>query len=288
VRKGQPLARIYSPDLLSAQLSYLNAVKWSGQNPGASLAGESGGGLERDARARLQLAGVADEDIDELARSARPLRSLSIRAPSSGYVGKKAAVLGLYVQPGTELFEIADLTKVWVAADVYEYEIERVKVGQRASISVPALPGQTFTGRVSFLFPTVNSGSRTLQARLEFANSGLRLRPGMYADVTLDLGAVEGLVAPTEAVVDTGEVQYLFVAREGGRFEPRRVRLGARGDGKVQVLEGVNEGETVVTTANFLVDSESRLRAAVEGFAGGGEATAPVAPRAAAPGQHQR
>jgi len=263
VKKGQPLARIYSPDLIASQQAYLNAIRWESEGKASSSV------IEREARARLQLSGMSEEDIDELASSRKAMRALHARSPIAGYVGKKAAVTGLYVQPGAELFEIANLSTVWVIADVYESEIDRVRVGQKASISVPALPGLTVGGRVSFLYPAVSTGSRTLQVRLGFRNPGLRLRPGMFANVTLDLGAVEAVVVPSEAVVDTGEVQYVFVARQGGRFEPRRVRLGSRGEGKVQVLEGVAEGETVVTTANFLIDSESRLRAAIEGFTGG-------------------
>ncbi len=267
VKKGQPLVRIYSPDLIAAQQAYLNAIRWESEKSTAPSQGTSL--IERDARARLQLTGMSDEDVNELARTRQPMRALFARSPIGGYVGRKTAVTGLYVQPGAELFEIADLSTVWVIADVYESEIDRVRVGQKATITVPAVSGLHFAGQVSFVYPAVSAGSRTLQVRIAVKNPGLRLRPGMFANVTLDLGAVAGLVVPSEAVVDTGEYQYLFVARQGGRFEPRQLRLGSRGEGKVQVLEGVTEGETVVTTANFLVDSESRLRAAIEGFAGG-------------------
>jgi len=265
VRKGDPLLQLYSPDLDTAQRNYLNSVRWIAAHPDQP---DQNVTLERDARARLKLLGVADQDVDELRRSGNPLRTLSIRSPSDGYVGKKSALAGLYVQPGVELFEIANLSRVWVIADVYESEMDRVRVGQEARLTVPAIPGREFHGRVAFLYPSVSTGSRTLKARIELENRELRLRPGMFANVTLELGAIDGLAVPAEAVVDTGEVQYLFVSREGGRLEPRLARLGVRGDGKVQVLEGVSEGERVVTTANFLVDSESRLRAAVEGLAG--------------------
>ena len=265
VRRGEPLLRLYSPDLDTAQRNYLNSARWIAAHPDQP---QQNGTLERDARARLKLIGVADQDVDELQRSGNPLRTLSIRSPIDGYVGKKSALAGLYVQPGVELFEIADLSTVWVIADVYESEIDRVRVGQEAKLAVPAIPGREFRGRVAFLYPSVSTGSRTLKARIELDNRELRLRPGMFANVTLEFDAIEGLAVPAEAVVDTGEVQYLFVSREGGRLEPRLARLGVRGDGKVQVLEGVSEGERVVTTANFLVDSESRLRAAVEGLAG--------------------
>jgi Cu(I)/Ag(I) efflux system membrane fusion protein len=186
-----------------------------------------------------------------------------------GYIAKKAALRGVYVQPGTELFQIADLSTVWLIADVYETEIGRVKVGQQAVLELPSYPGEKFTGKVTFIYPALAAGSRTLQARIEFKNPTLKLRPGMYGDVTLDLGDQSAIVVPAEALVDTGESQYVFVSKGGGRFEPRRVKAGWSGGGRVAVLEGLAEGERVVTTANFLLDSESRLRAAIEGFGAG-------------------
>ncbi len=266
VEKGQVLATIYSPELLTAQQVFLNALKWSDQRS-AQAAAQPSGSIEAEARKRLELLGIAKEDVAELSRRDRPMEAMPIRSPVAGYVAKKGALPGLYVQPGSELFQIADLSTVWVVADVYESDMSRVRVGQRARLLLGAYPDEVFTGRVQFIYPAVNPESRTLQARVEFRNPGLRLKPGMYGDVVIDLGAAEGLAVPAEAVVDTGELQYVFLARGGGRFEPRVVRLGARGDGVVQLLEGVAEGDVVVTTANFLVDSESRLRAAVEGFA---------------------
>jgi Cu(I)/Ag(I) efflux system membrane fusion protein len=144
-----------------------------------------------------------------------------------------------------------------------------VKVGQRAVLELPAYPGERFSGKVTFIYPALAAGSRTLQARVEFRNPGLKLRPGMYGDVTLALGDQSAIVVPADALVDTGEVQYVFVSKGAGRFEPRRVRAGWSGGGRVAVLEGLAEGERVVTTANFLLDSESRLRAAIEGFGAG-------------------
>ncbi len=267
VRKGEVLARVFSPEVNALQAAYITAVKWSAGQGGASTP-------ETESRTRMRAAGFVDEDLDEIARAGTPLRTIPIRSPVDGYVGKKGAVVGLYVTPGLELFEIADLSTVWVLADVYEAEMDRVRVGQKGTLELPAFPGQVFAGRVQFVYPAVSTGSRTLKARLAFRNRGLRLRPGMFANVTLELEGIEGLVVPSEAVVDSGEVQYVFVSRDGGRFEPRRVRLGSRSDARVQVLEGVAEGERVVTTANFLIDSESRMRAAIEGFASREEARA--------------
>ncbi len=193
---------------------------------------------------------------------------MTIRAPIDGYVGKRTAQVGAFVSPGQELYEIANLANVWVLADVYEADIGRIRIGQRASLTLQALPGRSFTGKLSFLYPAVNPTSRTMQARILVPNAKGELRPGMYADVILDLGTSEGVTIPAEALVDTGEAQYVFVVLPGGRFEPRPVTVGARTAEKVQILRGLHPGETVVTTANFLIDSESRLRAAIQGFGG--------------------
>lgn len=268
VRRGQVLAGLYNLELLPAQQEFLAARRWSSGTAEKGAAGATsgiGGSMEQDARQRLQLFGMSAAEIDAIAASGKASRTVAVTAPISGHVLRKSAVQGTYVQPGTELFEIADLTRVWVLADIYEYEMARVSVGQSAAVVVGAYPTERFEGKVSFVYPTLDPGTRTLRVRLELENADLRLRPGMYGDVTLKLGSAQGVVIPVEALVDTGEYQYVFIAKEGGRFEPRRVRAGARSGEKVQIAEGVNAGETVVTTANFLLDSESRLRAAVEG-----------------------
>lgn len=274
VAKGEVLASVYSPEIVTAEQGFLNVVRWSAGSPGGPLPGNPSD-LERDARARLDVLGVAQEDVDAMAKSGKVPRTVNVRAPAAGHITRRSAIQGLYVTPGAELFQIADLSRVWVLADVYESEIGRVKVGQRAVFETSAWPGERFAGRVGFVYPAVNTGTRTLQARLELRNPGLRLRPGLYGEVSLDMGAREAVTVPREALVDTGDVQYVFVAMERGRFEPRRVRVGWSGTDRVAILEGVAEGERVVTTAGFLVDSESRLRAAIEGFGGaGGDAPA--------------
>jgi Cu(I)/Ag(I) efflux system membrane fusion protein len=277
VRKGQPLAKLYSPDLATAQLNYLNAIKWLRDQPNLNPP-QNPSTIESDARTRLALLGITDGDIQEIEAQRKPLRAINIRAPIDGYVGKRTAQAGLFVSPGQELFEIADLSTVWVVADVSESEIARLRMGQKATITLQALPGQAFVGRVSFIYPVVNPATRTVQVRVEVKNPGLRLRPGLFADVVLDVGAVHGLVIPSEALVETGDAQYAFVAQPGGRFEPRKVTVGVRAGDRVQILHGLSAGERVVTTANFLIDSESRLRAAIQGFGGGAEATAAPAP----------
>jgi membrane fusion protein, copper/silver efflux system len=273
VQRGEVLATVYSPELLTGRQVYLSAA----------------GIPDPESTRRLTLLGLAPQDIADLTKPDRPQGVVPLRAPITGYIARRAAIPGLYFTPGVELFQIADLSTVWLVADVYESQISRVKVGQQARLNLAAYPGEEFSGAVQFLSPAVIAESRTLQAQIAFKNPEMKLRPGMYGDVFIDLQAADGLVVPTEAVVDTGEHQYLFVARPGGRFEPRLVRLGTRAESRVQVLEGVAEGEEVVTTANFLIDSESRLRAAVETFtpmpaAGAGQA-APVAAPPAPDGQ---
>lgn len=269
VAKGQVLATVYSPEILTAQQEYLNALRWSrARGDGAAAPGTDHvpppPDLGEDARRRLELLGISRPEIEEIERTGKPVRAVKIRSLVGGYVTQRNVVQGIQVSPGTPLFEVADLSTVWVLADVYEHEVGRVKLGQKAVLTLAAYPGEKFSGRLAFVYPSIDPQTRTLRVRLEFRNPKLKLRPGMYGEVVIEIGREEGLVAPAEAVVDTGEVQYLFVAQPGGRFEPRRVMVGARADDKVEVLSGVSEGETVVTTANFLVDSESRLRAAID------------------------
>jgi membrane fusion protein, copper/silver efflux system len=260
VKPGQALATIYSPELLAAQQEYLSARQWS------SADGALAGDLASDSRKRLELLGISSEEIAEIERTGRPLRAVTLRSPVAGYVVSKTAHHGQFVQPGTELFEVADLSSVWVMVDVYEADLARVREGQHARLELEAYPGRAFTGRVQFVYPTVSPETRTMKVRLAFDNRKLELKPGMYGSAVIELAAAEGLVAPAEAVIDTGEMQYVFVAHEGGRFEPRRVRTGRRAGEEVEILDGLADGETVVTTANFMIDSESRLKAAIGGF----------------------
>jgi Cu(I)/Ag(I) efflux system membrane fusion protein len=286
VRRGQVLATIYSPDVLRAQQELLVARGWTaGGAAGAKAAQEHDdftAGLDANARRRLELLGISAQEIDEVLRTGKVTEAIAIRSPVEGYVVGKNAVAGVAVQPGTVLFEVADLSEVWVTADIYEQDISRVTVGQRARIELASFPGEAHTGKVKFILPVLDAGNRTLKLRLEFKNrsdrNGPRLKPGMYGTVYLDLPATTGLLVPSEAVVDTGEHHYLFVSKDGGHFEPRTVKIGARVKDRVEIVSGVAEGETVVTTGNFLIDSESRLRAAIEGQTspeGGGAGSAP-------------
>jgi Cu(I)/Ag(I) efflux system membrane fusion protein len=274
VQRGQVLASIYSPELLNAQQEFINARRWSNESGDPkSVSHMTISGLAVDARRRLELLGISKTEIDGLAKSGQPMRALPVRSTVSGYVTAKNVQQGQYVDPAAVMFEVADLSTVWVLADVYEYQVERVKLGQRGTLDLVALPGRSFTGQVQFIYPSIDPTTRTLRVRLEFPNSGLTLRPGMYGNVRLQLETRVGLVVPSEAIVDTGEEQYVFLALGGGHFEPRKVRLGERAGEMTQVLGGVEEGDTVVTSANFLLDSESRLRATIEGTSTEGTAS---------------
>jgi membrane fusion protein, copper/silver efflux system len=289
VRRGQVLATVYSPDVLRAQQELLVASGWSGGHAAGN--GEATGhqapalnSLAANARRRLELLGISSQEIDEVLRTGKVVDAIAMRSPVDGYVVAKNAVAGVAIQPGTVLFEVADLSTVWVTADIYEIDVSRVHVGQRARFELSAYAGESHTGKVKFVYPIVDAQNRTLKVRLELRNrsdrSGPRLRPGMYGTVYLDLPATSGLMVPAEAVVDTGELQYVFLAKEGGHFQPRLVKVGARAKGKVEVLSGLREGETVVTNGNFLIDSESRLRAAIEGQTAGEQGAGRTAPAA--------
>jgi Cu(I)/Ag(I) efflux system membrane fusion protein len=275
VRRGQVLAAIYSPDVLRAEQELLVAAGWKESPAGAKAPAHEHQDLTNtlavNARRRLELLGIGPQEIDEVLRTGKPSEAVAIRSPVAGYVVAKNAVAGVAVQPGTVLFEVADLSTVWVTADVYELDVARVHVGQNARFQLASYPGESHTGKVQFIYPVLDRANRTLKIRLELRNrsdrSGPRLRPGMSGTVSLDLPATTGLMVPAEAVVDTGELRYVFVAKDGGRFEPRAVKVGAHAKGKVAIASGLAEGETVVTNGNFLIDSESRLRAAVEGRA---------------------
>jgi Cu(I)/Ag(I) efflux system membrane fusion protein len=264
VQKGELLMTVYSPEIVNAQTVLLNAIKWSSPRTGSGTP-QAATDAERDPRQRLELFGVAVEDIDAIVAAGQPLRAVPVRAPARGYVARKNVLKGLFVQAGSEIFQLADLSTVWVLVDVSGSDLARVRLGQKATFETSAAPGQRFTGRVQFISPVLNTGSRTLQARVELPNPRLELRPGMFGDVTLETGAAEAVVIPADALIDTGDHRYVFVDRGGGRFEPRAVHTGSSGGGKVAVLEGLAAGERVVVKASFLLDSESRLRAAVEG-----------------------
>jgi len=254
VRRGQILATIDSPDLLRAERDLLAA---HGAHPDGASA------MESDAGHRLQTFGMSGADIAELLRLGKPEQRIAVRAPIDGYLIGNRASRGLMFAPRSVLFEVADLRRVWISVDVSELDAGLVHVGQRARVDVPALPHEPHAGTVELVSPAVDRRTRTLSVRIEVENaidaSGPHLRPGMYATVHLDTPPRAALTVPAGAVVDTGTAHYLFAANERDQFVPRLVSIGSQAEGKVEVLSGVREGDTVVATANLLVDSENRL-----------------------------
>jgi len=265
VTKGQPLLEIYSPDLVSAQREYLLAGAGAGRMKESPYqdAREMSSGLAQAARTRLKLFDVPERFIEELERTGKVRRTVTLNAPASGYVTGKEIFEGTRVMPGMDLLTVTDLSRVWIDADLYEFEAQSVRVGQTALLDTVADPGTKLKGRVAYIYPTFSPETRTLKVRFEFPNPGLRLKPQMYANVSLDLHSVTGVVIPDSALIETGVRVIAFVGTADGSFEPREVKVGVRGNGKAQVLSGVKAGEKVAVSANFLLDSESKLRAAL-------------------------
>ena len=264
VRKGEPLFALYSPDLLATQDEYLVALRTRAQLAASPLAEAKDGAaaLVASARERLRLWDLTNEQIAALERRGKAEPVLTIYAPASGIVLTREAVPGKYVEPGTTLYEVADLSTVWVHADVYESEISMVKLNQPATVTIEAYPGETFRAKVAYIYPSLNIEARTVRVRVELANPGLKLKPGMYGTVTLRTDAERRLVVPKEAVLDTGLRQLVFLDRGQGIYEPTPVKLGRKSQDRVEVLEGIKEGDRVVTSANFLLDADSKLASA--------------------------
>ncbi|MCX5866086.1 MAG: efflux RND transporter periplasmic adaptor subunit [Proteobacteria bacterium] len=271
VKKGQPLLEIYSPELVSAQEEYLLARKAGGMISGSGSEEVKGdaASLLSASRRKLELWDISGDQIAGLEKSGVAKKTLTLNSPSAGFVIEKGVSQGDKITSGQELYKIADLSQVWVYADIYENEIPLIKVGQTAVLKSSSLPGETFQARVKYIFPYLNADTRTDRVRFELANPGYRLKPKMFLDVEIEVDYGQRLVIPDGAVLDAGEKKIVFVDRGNGYFEPREVRLGIQGDDFLEVLSGVKEGDKVVTSANFLVDSESRLKSALEGFGKG-------------------
>jgi membrane fusion protein, copper/silver efflux system len=271
VRRGQPLLSIYSPELLATQEEFLQARE-SAERFAASEVPEvrrGGADLLEAARGRLMLFGVPPSFIETLEKTGRPQRTVTLEVPASGFVTTKDVFAGTRIEPGMTLFTVTDLSRVWVEGEVYEYEAPLVRPGQKARVTLAYDPAHVHLARIAYVYPYLNTDSRTLRVRFELDNPGLALKPGMYADIELDVQAAEGVVVPDASILDTGTRQIVYVRSGEGRYEPRLVKVGLRSDGLAQILSGVKAGEAVVDRANFLLDSESRLRAAIARAPGG-------------------
>jgi Cu(I)/Ag(I) efflux system membrane fusion protein len=284
VNRGDHLAALYSPELVATQQEYIlayGAQQRLGQSGIASVA-KGGTDLLEAARQRLLFWDVSADDIAELERTGKVQRTVDLHAELPGYVLQKSAIHGMRVTPADILFDIADLSAVWILADVYESDLVTVELGMAAEVTLPYQPGRVWRGRVTYVNPTVEPGTRTIKVRVEVANEHYVLKPDMFADVVLHRELGEELFVPESAVLRTGERQIVFVDRGDGRLEPREIQTGVRVEGGYAVLSGLAEGDRVVTSANFLIDSESSLKAALSAL---GASPAPAGPHAGhAPG----
>jgi membrane fusion protein, copper/silver efflux system len=266
VQKDQKLFEIYSPELVSTQEEYLlalKAVRSLGDSEFPEIA-QNAKSLLEVTRQRFALWDITPDHIRDLEKTGKVLRTLPLHAPSSGYVMHMAVREGMHVMPAMELYALADLSTVWVLADVYEYEIPLVELGQQATMTLSYFPGQTFHGKVTYVYPTLETKTRTVKVRFELPNPKWALKPGMFANIDLQIPRGKRLVVPNTAVLDSGTEQLVFIDQGQGMFEPRKVTVGVRTREAYEILEGIQAGELVVTRGNFLVDSESNLKAATE------------------------
>ncbi len=261
VRKGQPLFTLYSQELVTAQEEYLLALHAEMQIQESPLVDvrEQAELLLESARDRLRLWTLTEAQIRELARRGKPQTYVTIYSPASGYVVEKKAFQGMFVKPEMTLYTIADLSTVWAQAEIFEYEVPFVRVGQPATLTLDAYPGEGFHGEIAYIYPYLNKQARTVKVRLEFPNPTMRLKPDMYGTVRLEVDHGETLAVPEEAVIDSGIRTVVFVARGEGLFEPREVTLGPKMGRYYEVVEGLAQGEHIVTSGTFLLDSESKL-----------------------------
>lgn len=251
VKKSEPLYTLYSPDLVSTQEEYLSAKRQGNSE------------IAKASLDRLRLWNVPQSEIARLQKSGKAKRAVMFDSPVSGVIVNKTAIKGMYINPDMELYYIADLTKVWILVTLYEYDLASIRVGDEADIQLPYDPSKKLKGKINYIYPEVDMETRTAKARIEMANADLQLKPGMFANIEVKKSLGESLVIPDDAVIDTGIRRIVFV-RQGSRFEPREVRIGARVGQQFTVLSGLKEDEEVVIGAHFFIDAESKLQAALQ------------------------
>jgi len=284
ISKGQPLFTIYSPDLVTTEQEYLLARKNSESLKTSTVSGVATGSetLLSAARDRLAQWEVPASEIEKLEATGKVITDLTFDSPVSGYITEKNALPNLYVQPETRLYTVADLSTVWVYAQVFQTDLGRIKPGDPAEVTVDAYPGKTFQGRVDYIIPQIDMNTRTVRVRLVFPNPNLKLKPGMYVNVVLKTPLGKQLVVPASALFHSGARQLVFVNKGDGQFEPREVQTGIQVGDQTIITKGIKAGELIVTSANFLIDSESQVQAAAGAFVppppGAGGAAAMNAP----------
>jgi len=266
VQKGEPLAEIYSPELVATQQEFLNILRWAGQSPSvkdertAMLLIKDAQAMLEAAKERLRLWDISDDQIQKLETTRKPIRTLTIYSPVSGYVVQKMAVQGMRVMPGEKLLDVVDLTSVWIVSDIYDYELPYIKVGQTARIGISYFPEKEFSSQVDYIYPSLASETRTAKVRFTIPNPDGALKPQMFTNVEIKINLGNRLAVPSEAVIDTGVRQIVYVDKGEGYFEPREVTTGLKVDELVEVTGGIKSGEKVASSANFLIDSEAQLK----------------------------
>lgn len=266
VKKGEPLAEIYSPELFATQQEFINVVKWAKQ--GKEIKNENMSNLlSKDAEAiieaakqRLRLWDITDAQIKKIEETGKPIRTLTVYSPASGYIVQKTALQGMRIMPGEKLFDVADLSTVWVVSDIYEYELPLIKTGQRANISLSYFPGKEFLSMIDYVYPTLAGETRTAKVRFTISNPGGLLKPQMFTTVEIKINLGNKLTIPEDAVIDTGTRQIVYVDKGEGYFEPREVMLGLRAEELREVIMGLKAGEKIASSAAFLIDSEAKLK----------------------------
>jgi RND family efflux transporter MFP subunit len=270
VKKGQPLLTIYSPDMLASQRELLLAAKAKTIMKDSALPSgfDQSESLLQATRRRLELWDLSEAQIDQVLKTGEPIKNITVYSPMTGYVTERKAFPQVKVMPDTDLYTIVDLSHVWIMADVFEYEAPNIRLGQTAKVTLEALPGRVFNARIDFLQPQVDPVTRTLKVRLNMDNPGVMLKPDMYADVDFLLNIPSRVTVPADAVLNAGERKTVFVDRGNGFFEPRQVETGEREGDRIQILSGLSGKERIVTSGNFLIDSESQMKAAASGMGG--------------------
>jgi Cu(I)/Ag(I) efflux system membrane fusion protein len=285
VKKGEALAEIFSPELIATQQELINALKWEtqgkeirdGRNPTLTpLSKNAEGGFSVEnmskmfsadaaklfeaSKQRLRLWDINEEQIKKIEETGKPIRTLTIYSPVSGYVVQKMALQGMKVMPGEKLFDVADLSIVWILADIYEHNIFLVKPGQSAKITLSYSPDKEFFSRIDYIYPTISTATRTAKVRFEIPNYSGQLKPQMFTNIEIKIDLGKKLAIPDDAVIDTGTRQIVYVDKGDGYFEPREVKLGVRAEGLSEIIMGLKAGEKVAASATFLIDSEAQLK----------------------------
>lgn len=270
VKKGEPLAEVYSPELYATQQEIINMMKWTGKGTAVkddainAMLAKDAETMTDAAMQRLKLWDISEQQIAAIIESGKPRRTLMITSPVDGTIVQKSAISGMRFMPGEKLFDIVDLSSVWIIAEVYENELPLIRVGDAAAIRLSSMPGKLLNARIEYIAPTLSAESRTAKVRLSLPNAGGMIKPQMFTNVEIEVDAGTRLAVPEDAVIDTGERQLVYVDKGEGNFEPREVKLGLRADGYREVLKGLQSGENVARSATFLIDSEAQLKGIVK------------------------